>query len=499
MPKIWTENWPGCGIYRFKTFGGRDPHRSPEDVAYSVAPFPRKEEVCIIIIWFPKWGHFKERHRAIKLCEHTLLNNKPRLGHLGSKQEFRNVSYTLPAWSVSILPDCKNLVFNTAKVGSQTSIIEMVPEHLQPSVVSLHKYLKAINTIDYLWHTTSLVVDGNEEFLMKGNKPTLLIESKGHALHAFVNGILQASGAGNGTVSPFKLKSPVSLKAGKNKIAILSMTVGLSIRSFYEWVGAGVTSVKLLRANKVIYSCVLMGDLVQVQNLKLDFLTEKLSLNKIICIKRRIGQQKQLMNGKGFELEETLNLQVAHELEEKRKLQVVKDSDSDEFWETKLPTDWEVLINMFSIPSDTCSSKKKLVSHLRGGLHFDQDNLTHEWERFANKVIYSCVLLGDLVQVQKLKLDFLTEKLLLNKIMWVNKIMPSSIHHLGVLIIYKLVKRSQRKGRLAMRGLLRLIKWKLIELKRKDDIGMDCSCTHWISCTKRRRGQQKQLMNGKGN
>lgn len=64
--------------------------------------------------------------------------------------------------------------------------------------------------------------------------------------HAFVNGILQASGAGNGTVSPFKLKSPVSLKAGKNEIAILSMTVGLSnAGSFYEWVGAGVTSVKL--------------------------------------------------------------------------------------------------------------------------------------------------------------------------------------------------------------------------------------------------------------
>ncbi|GKD98630.1 serine-threonine/tyrosine-protein kinase catalytic domain-containing protein, partial [Tanacetum coccineum] len=65
---------------------------------------------------------------------------------------------------------------------------------------------------------------------------------------------------------------------------------------------------------------------------------------------------------------------VAHELEEKRKLQVVKDSDSDEYWETKLPTDWEVLINMFNIPGDICSSKKKLVSHLREGLLFDQDN-----------------------------------------------------------------------------------------------------------------------------
>lgn len=29
---------------------------------------------------------------------------------------FRNVSYHLPAWSVSILPDCRTVVFNTAKV-----------------------------------------------------------------------------------------------------------------------------------------------------------------------------------------------------------------------------------------------------------------------------------------------------------------------------------------------------------------------------------------------
>jgi len=25
----------------------------------------------------PKWGHLKELHRAIKLCEHVLLNGKP--------------------------------------------------------------------------------------------------------------------------------------------------------------------------------------------------------------------------------------------------------------------------------------------------------------------------------------------------------------------------------------------------------------------------------------
>ena len=29
---------------------------------------------------------------------------------------FREQSYHLPAWSVSILPDCKNVIYNTAQV-----------------------------------------------------------------------------------------------------------------------------------------------------------------------------------------------------------------------------------------------------------------------------------------------------------------------------------------------------------------------------------------------
>lgn len=30
---------------------------------------------------------------------------------------FRGQRYTIPPWSVSVLPDCRNTVFNTAKVG----------------------------------------------------------------------------------------------------------------------------------------------------------------------------------------------------------------------------------------------------------------------------------------------------------------------------------------------------------------------------------------------
>ncbi|KAM7493481.1 hypothetical protein LguiB_028090 [Lonicera macranthoides] len=332
MPKIWTENWPGW----FKTFGSRDPHRPPEDVAYSVARFFQKggsvhnyymyhggtnfgrtaggpfittsydydapiDEYGLARL--PKWGHLKELHTAIKSCEHALLNNKPTLLSLGPLQEadiygdasgacaafianlddkndktvvFRNKSYNLPAWSVSILPDCKNVVFNTAKVRSQASVVQMVQEDLQPSAISPNKDLKALqwevfveragvwgeanfvkkgfvdhinttkDTTDYLWYTTSLYIDGKEEFLRKGIQPLLKVESKGHACHVFVNQKLQASAAGNGTVSPFKFKSPISLKAGKNEIAFLSMTVGLqNAGAFYEWVGAGLSTVKI--------------------------------------------------------------------------------------------------------------------------------------------------------------------------------------------------------------------------------------------------------------
>ncbi|KAA3463140.1 beta-galactosidase 10-like isoform X1 [Gossypium australe] len=242
-PKIWTENWPGW----FKTFGARDPHRPAEDVAFSVARFFQKGGSVHNYYMYhggtnfgrtsggpfittsydyeapideyglprlPKWGHLKELHKAIKLSEHALLKSEPTTLSLGPSQEadvyddgsevcaaflanlddktdknvvFRNVSYHLPSWSVSILPDCKNVVFNTAKVGSQASLVEMMPEELTPSVTSPSKGLKALkwdvfvenagiwgvadfakngfvdhinttkDTTDYLWYTTRFI------------------------------------------------------------------------------------------------------------------------------------------------------------------------------------------------------------------------------------------------------------------------------------------------------------------------------------------------------
>ncbi|KAK1311334.1 Beta-galactosidase 3 [Acorus calamus] len=187
---------------------------------------------------------------------------------------FQNRSYHVPAWSVSILPDCKNVIFNTAKVSSQTSIVDMTIESLQVSVsgqemgnlkwdvftekvgvwgnadFSTRGFVDHINTTkdltDYLWYTTSFFVEENEDTLHNGSIPILAIESKGHAVQAFVNQELQGSGYGNGSKSSFKFKTPVHLKAGKNEIDLLSMTVGLQNGGpHYDSVGAGLTSVKI--------------------------------------------------------------------------------------------------------------------------------------------------------------------------------------------------------------------------------------------------------------
>ncbi|KAK7282252.1 hypothetical protein RIF29_10887 [Crotalaria pallida] len=323
-PKIWTENWTGW-ISNFGDVGV--PHRPAEDVAFSVARFFQKGGSVMNYYMYhggtnfgrtggiflttsydydapideyglprlPKWGHLKELHKAIKLCEPVLLNSKPVNIILGPSVEadvytdssgacaafisnvddkndktveFRNASYHVPAWSVSILPDCNNVSFNTAKVTSQTNLVAMIPAKLEQSDKGVgnfewdvfkenigiwgnadfvqNGFVDHINTTkdttDYLWHTTSIFVGEDEWFLKNGNKPVLIIESKGHALHAFVNQEFQGTGIG----IPLTYKNPISLKAGKNEIAVLSLTIGLqSSGAFYEFFGAGLTSVKI--------------------------------------------------------------------------------------------------------------------------------------------------------------------------------------------------------------------------------------------------------------
>ncbi|KAG6591292.1 Beta-galactosidase 3, partial [Cucurbita argyrosperma subsp. sororia] len=169
----------------------------------------------------PKYGHLKNLHRAIKLCEHALVTSDPTVTSLGNYQQahvfssgpgscaaflanyhsssaatvvFNNMHHILPPWSISILPDCKRVAFNTAKIVLCSS---------------------------------SVGISSSEAFVGGGQKTTLTVRSAGHALHVFINGQFSGSAYGSRERREFTFTGPINLHAGMNKIALLSVTVGL--------------------------------------------------------------------------------------------------------------------------------------------------------------------------------------------------------------------------------------------------------------------------------
>lgn len=95
----------------------------------------------------PKWGHLRDLHLALKLCKKALLWGKPSTEKLGKQLEarvfeipeqkvcvaflsnhntkddvtltFRGQPYFVPRHSISILADCKTVVFGTQHVNAQ--------------------------------------------------------------------------------------------------------------------------------------------------------------------------------------------------------------------------------------------------------------------------------------------------------------------------------------------------------------------------------------------
>ncbi|KAM5586287.1 hypothetical protein ABKV19_005276, partial [Rosa sericea] len=241
-PKIWTENWTGW----FKDWGMKDPHRTAEDLAFSVARFFQLNGTFQNYYMYhggtnfgrsaggpyittsydydapldeygnlnqPKWGHLKELHKHIRSMEKVLTCGDVRQVDYGNSSSvteysyrgnrscfisnanttsnvivnFENNKYSVPAWSVTILPDCYTEVYNTAKVNVQRSIMQKVlneadandPEepyglvwgwraehytHLKENGSVLHSNLttnqlldqKVVtnDTSDYLWYIT---------------------------------------------------------------------------------------------------------------------------------------------------------------------------------------------------------------------------------------------------------------------------------------------------------------------------------------------------------
>lgn len=301
-PTMWTEAWSGW----FTEFGGTIPERPVEDLAFAVARFIQKGGSFVNYYMYhggtnfgrtaggpfittsydydapideyglirqPKYGHLKELHQAIKQCEPALLSSDPTVTSLGTYQEahvfssgpvcaaflsnsnsksaasvtFRSRHYNLPPWSISILPDCKNEVFNTAKVKVPTTQAKMLSsnslflswETYDEDISSLEEasrittvgLFEQINVTrdssDYLWYMTSVDISSSESFLRGGQKPMFSVQSSGHALHVFINGQLSGSAFGTRVNRGFTFNGPVNLRAGTNRIALLSIAVGL--------------------------------------------------------------------------------------------------------------------------------------------------------------------------------------------------------------------------------------------------------------------------------
>ncbi|XP_058110566.1 beta-galactosidase 5 [Magnolia sinica] len=316
-PAMWTEAWSGW----FTEFGGTIHKRPVQDLAFGVARFIQKGGSFVNYYMYhggtnfgrtaggpfittsydydapideyglirqPKYGHLKELHRAIKLCEPALVAADPIVTSLGTYQQshvfssasggcaaflanynpndiarvmFNNMHYSLPPWSISILPDCRNVVFNTAKVGVQTSQMQMSVGNVQSlswetydedvsalednSMITSVGLLEQVNitrdTSDYLWYMTSVEISSSEAFLRGGERPTLIVQSAGHALHVFINGQLSGSTYGSREDRRFVHTSKVNLRAGANRIALLSVAMGLpNVGAHFESWSTGV-------------------------------------------------------------------------------------------------------------------------------------------------------------------------------------------------------------------------------------------------------------------
>ncbi|PON80795.1 Glycoside hydrolase [Parasponia andersonii] len=312
-PTLWTEAWSGW----FTEFGGPIYQRPVQDLAFAVARFIQKGGSFVNYYMYhggtnfgrnaggpfittsydydapideyglirqPKYGHLKELHNAFKQCEKALLNADPTVKSLGNYEQayvfstksgdcaaflsnyntnsaarvtFNNKQYKLPPWSISILPDCKNDIFNTAKVSdvdivimevrAQMSRTQMLPikaklfswqtfnedissvdEDTKITVVGLLEQLNVTrDSSDYLWYTTSVDIKSSESFLRGGKYPTLSVQSAGDAMHVFVNGQLSGSAYGTRVNRRFTFTGNVNLHAGFNKISLLSIAIGL--------------------------------------------------------------------------------------------------------------------------------------------------------------------------------------------------------------------------------------------------------------------------------
>ncbi|KAF7801334.1 beta-galactosidase 15-like [Senna tora] len=299
-------------------WGGRQPHRTPEDIAYAVARFYQTGGTFQNYYMYhggtnfgrtaggpyittsydydapldeygniaqPKWGHLKQLHKTLKSMEKSLTYGNVSQIDLGNSVNatvyatnessscflsntntssdatvtFRGKQFTVPAWSVSLLPDCQNEQYNTAKVNVQTSVMVHRPnkaeeqpkslkwvwkaENINDALHAKSHFLLSANTLfdqkfvtsdstDYLWYITKLHLDKKDPIW--SDDMSLRINGCGHVIYAFVNGQhIGSHWPTNGNPDNYEIK--IKLKQGNNIISLLSVTVGLqNYGAFYD-------------------------------------------------------------------------------------------------------------------------------------------------------------------------------------------------------------------------------------------------------------------------
>ncbi|MCD7473632.1 Beta-galactosidase 7 [Datura stramonium] len=313
IPKMWTENWTGW----FKDWNkGKDPHRTAEDIAFAVARFYQRGGTLQNYYMYhggtnfgrvaggpyitttydydaplneygqlnqPKYGHLKELHEILFSIEKLLTYGNATTVSYGKDDwkytstvyeykcsracflangddkndftmTFQGKNYTIPAWSVSILPDCVNVAYNTAKVNvPKTRIVRKNtaensnglnwswrPEkslHLKHPYFNntrkgvfyfnqlLDQKIVGNDTSDYLWYMTSVNIKESDP--LYNGECVLEVDTYAHVLFAFFNGKHIGTKWAKGGSYSFQFEQLVKIKPGKNTLSLLSVTVGL--------------------------------------------------------------------------------------------------------------------------------------------------------------------------------------------------------------------------------------------------------------------------------
>ncbi|PIN19160.1 Beta-galactosidase [Handroanthus impetiginosus] len=302
-PSLWTENWTA----QYRVYGDSPSQRAAEDIAFAVARFfarngtlnnyymyhggtnfGRTSSSFVTTRYYdeapldefglkrePKFGHLKDLHRALRLAKKPLLWGTPHVQKISEDLEittyekagtnicaaflanndtredatinFRGVDYYLPPKSISILPDCKTVVYNTQTVVAQHSSRNYVVSKkakitkwgmYKENVPTAHElevkskspkelYDFTNDATDYAWYSTSINLDRRDLPMRRDILPVLQVASLGHALLAFVNGEYVGFGHGSNVEKSHVLKKPINLHPGINDITLLAMTVGL--------------------------------------------------------------------------------------------------------------------------------------------------------------------------------------------------------------------------------------------------------------------------------